>query len=175
MKQAKRALCLALAVLAALAMLAGCGKKAPEYTAQQILDAVKAAYGESYLPNTPIEREMLEFEFGLDMALVEDMAAEMPMIGFHPDRVIIVKAKSGEGAAVESAFKTARENMINNGIFYPANLPKINASQVVRNGDYVAFLLVGAADDVSATEEEMAQFALNEVQKAVEAFNALFK
>lgn len=161
-------------ILAVLAAAVGCSAPAPDYSAQEILDAIKAAYGDDYLPETALSQEELTQAFGLDMSLVEDFAAEMPMISFHPDRVVIIKAVEGQGEAVEQALTSARENLLENAFFYPANLPKVNASKVVRNGDYVAFLMVGAVDDVSQTEEEMAQFAEAEVQKGVDAFNALF-
>ena len=86
----------------------------------------------------------------------------------------MVKAKEGQGQAVADALEKGRETLLNEGFFYPMNMPKVNASKVVRNGDYVAFLMVGALDEGSGTEEEMAQFAEAEVQKGVDAFNKLF-
>ncbi len=146
-----------------------------DYTVDEILDAIKEAYGESYLPNMEIDETMLTDTFGIDMSKVEDVAAEMPMIGFHPDRVIVIKAVSGEGEAIEEELNAAKETLINESLQYPANLAKVNATKVIRHGDYVCFLLVGAPDDVSETEEDAAKFAEDEVSKAVDAVNALFE
>ncbi len=146
-----------------------------DITVVSILDKIKAAYGEEYLPNTPITEEMLQEMFKLDLGLVEDYAAEMPMIGFHPDRVIILKAKEGKVDELVAQLEAARTEMIGNGMTYPANIEKIQSAKVVSKGDYVAFLLVGSAENMSEDEEERLKFAEAEVQKAVEAFNSAFK
>ena len=139
---------------------------------QSIMDA----YGENYLPNTDIPSEMLESEFGLKDDMYTEIIAKMPTIGFHPDRVIIVKAKDGKADDVEKALKKARENKINESVQYPANVAKVNASEIVRNGNYVAFLLVGAPDDnIDATESEASEFAKKETEKSIKAFNDSFK
>ena len=66
---------------------------APTYTAEEIAAAIREAYGENYLANSPIPEEMLTDMFGMDLDSCESYVAEMPMIGFHPDRVIVVVAK----------------------------------------------------------------------------------
>lgn len=147
-----------------------------EVTVDDILNAIKTAYGETYLPNMEILPEFLETEFGLTPDMYEAVKAEQPMIGTHADRVVIVKAAEGRADDVETALNTAREKKINDTLQYPMNLPKINTSKIVRNEDFVCFLLVGAINEnMDATEEEAKQFAEDEVEKAVNAFNDLFK
>ena len=165
------------AVMLLLAVAVGCGQQGTtkDYTAEEISNAIKAAYGDTYLPDEEIPEDMLTDTFGLDMSLVEEVKGEMPAVGFHPDRVIVVKAKEGKGAEVEAALTAARESMLNEAMWYPANMPKVNASKVVRNGDYVCFLMVGAADDENEDEAAAAEFAEQETQKAVDAFEALFR
>lgn len=147
-----------------------------DVTVDKILNAIKAAYGENYLPNMEIPAEILESEFGLTPDMYEAVKAEQPMIGTHADRVVVVKATEGRADDVEAALNTARENKINDTFQYPLNLPKINAAKIVRNEDFVCFLLVGAINEnMDATEEEAKQFAEDEVEKGVNAFNDLFK
>lgn len=147
-----------------------------DITVDDILSSIKAAYGESYMPNVEILPDFLELEFGLTSDMYVEVKAEQPMIGTHADRVVIVKAAEGKTDDVETALIAAKENKINDTLQYPMNLPKINATKVVRNEDFVCFLLVGALNDnVDATEEEAMQFAEDEVQKGVNAFNDLFK
>lgn len=147
-----------------------------EVKVDDILNAIKAAYGDDYLPNIEIAPELLESEFGLTPDMYEAVKAEQPMIGTHADRVVIVKAAKGRANDVEAALNTARENKINDTLQYPMNLPKINAAKVVRHDDFVCFLLVGSTNDnMDASEEELKQFVENEVEKAVNAFNVLFK
>ena len=147
-----------------------------KYSAQEILDAIKAAYGEDYLPSMEMDDDMVEISFNLDMSLVEEIAAEMPALTFHPDKVAVVKAQSGKGEAVEGALKAAQQEIVANGLFYPSGMYKRDSIQVVRNGDYVAFIMLGAIDKEidSKTEEEKLEFAKAEVQKGVDAFNSLF-
>ena len=174
----KTTLCL-VSILLSFAALIGCSSApentTPDYTVQQILSAIQEAYGEDYLPNMDLDEETLKTTFGLNMDEIEEVVGQMPMIGFHPDRVVVVKAKSGQGESVEATLNAARQTLIDEGMWYPANLAKVNASKVVRHGDYVCFLMVGAPDDTSEDEASAAEFAEAEVNKAVEAFNALFE
>lgn len=145
-------------------------------TVDEILTSIKAAYGEDYRPNMEIDAEMLKTEFGLTSDMYKEVKAEQPMIGTHADRVVIVKAAEGKAEKVEAALNTAKENKINDTLQYPMNIAKINATKVVRNGDFVAFLLVGAINEsMDANEEEAKKFAEKEVEKGVKAFNDLFK
>lgn len=145
-------------------------------TVAKIMEAIREAYGDKYLPNMEIPSEFLEAEFGLTSDMYEEVMGEQPMIGTHADRVVVVKAAAGKADAVETAFKTTRETKINDTLQYPMNIAKINAAQVVRNGDFVAFLLVGALnEDQEPSEEDAREFAEAEVAKAVEAFNQFFK
>ncbi|MDO5558646.1 MAG: DUF4358 domain-containing protein [Oscillospiraceae bacterium] len=145
-------------------------------SAEDILASIKEVYGENYLPVTPISDEMLSDQFGLSSDMYTDIAAEMPMIGFHPDRVIIIKAAEGKAEEAQAKLEAARQKLVDDSVQYPANIAKVSASQVVRNGDYVAFFLLGAPDDrTEATEEEALEFARSENAKAVDKFNELTK
>lgn len=147
-----------------------------DVTADAILNAIRATYGESYMPNVEIMPDMLEAEFGLTSDMYVEVKAEQPMIGAHADRVVIVKAAEGRADDVAKAFISAKENKINDTFQYPMNLAKINATKIVRNEDFVCFLLVGAVNEnVDTTEEEAKQFAEDEVEKGVNAVNDLFK
>ena len=106
--------------------------------------------------------------------LREEYVAEMPMIGAHPDKVLIVKAKDGKVEDVVAQLEAARTDMIENGLHYPMNLEKVQSAKVVSKGNYAAFLLVGSANNMSDDEEERLKFAEDEVQKAVTAFNSMF-
>jgi len=179
MKKLHVVLCM---LLCCIFVLAGCGKGTSGQTAsvdvelEDIMAKIREAYGENYLPNAAIEEEMLKDMFGLDLELIEDVVAEMPMIGFHPDRVILIEAEDGKGEEVEEQLNTLRTTLVEDSFQYPANIAKTEASQVVRHGDYVAFLLVGAPNDnMDASEEEQLEFAKAETQKAVDVFNSFFK
>ena len=142
---------------------------------QTILTAIKEAYGENYLPNMPLDAETLNMMLNITSDQYVDFVAEVPMISAQVDTVIILQASEGQGDALEAALNTYRDSKVNDTMQYPVNVAKVNASKVVRNGDYVAFLMVGAQnEDMEASEADAADFAEAEVKKAVDAFNGSF-
>ncbi len=143
---------------------------------EKVLQAIKNVYGESYLPNTPIEQELLETQYGLSSDTYVEAAGEVPMISTNPDTVLVVKAVTGKEGDVKAALEAYRSKLINDSANYPMNLEKINAAKVESEGEYVAFLLVGANDDrANATADARTSFAEYQVNKAVTAFHDYFK
>lgn len=164
-------------VLLLAGMLVGCkgSTTQKEPPVEDILKAVQEAYGGDYLPDTDLDEEMLSQFIGIDTSLIDSFAAQMPMVGVHPDRVIIAKATEGKGDELEKELLALQTRLQEDELIYPINIAKTQAAQVVRKGDYVAFFLVGAVDErEDATEEEQLSFAKDEVQKAVDAFESCF-
>ena len=167
---------LLIGMLFVLAGCAGGNKGQAEVDVSDILTAVQEAYGEDYLPDTDLDESMFSDRYGIDLTHVEAYVAQMPMISAHPDQVVIVKAKEGKGEEIETQLKSVQKVLQEDSFQYPANMPKVNASQVVRNGDYVAFLLVGAVnEDLDSSEEDQLAFAKEQTQKAVDAFHSFFE
>lgn len=151
------------------------GSEADEGAAQKILDAIKQAYGDDYIPDTPIPEELLSGSYGLDPESYTEVAAEMPMISANVDTVIIVKAASGKSGDVKAALTAYHDKLVTESLQYPQNVAKVNAAQVVADGDYVAFIMLGAYDErENASDSERAEFAEEQVQIGVDAFNAYF-
>ncbi len=145
------------------------------YSTTELLESIKEKMGESYLPNVEMDMIALSERFGIVAEDIEEFSAEEPMIGFHPDKAIIIKAKDGKAEKIEAALTEAKDKMINDAMQYPTNIHKTNAAKVIRHGNYVAFLLLGLPDEGSETEEAAAEFAENQVNVAVNAFNEFFK
>ncbi|MDL2233218.1 DUF4358 domain-containing protein [Ruminococcaceae bacterium OttesenSCG-928-L11] len=179
MKQILRRGIVLLCLCALCPLLAACGSQsqpAKDVPVDTILTNIRAAYGDDYIPNSEIPAELLESVYGLAADMYVEIGAEMALISTFPDTVIVAKAADGKGDAVEQALNTARDNAISNTLQYPMNVPKTNATKVVRRGDYVAFLMVGAVGDFEdAQSAESKQFAEDEVQKGVDAFHASFQ
>lgn len=158
-------------------ILAGCKGSGTqkEPAVEDILKAVQEAYGADYLPDTDLDEEMLSQFLGIDMSMADSFAAQMPMNGVHPDRVVIAKAAEGKGDELEEELLALKTRLQGDELIYPINIAKTEAAQVVRKGDYAAFFLVGAVDmRDDATEEEQLTFAQDEVKKAVDAFESCF-
>ncbi len=145
--------------------------------------AIKEAYGEDgYIPNMPIDPEMLASIYGIDAAWVEEYVAEMPMIMTHVDTLIIVKPTEGNSENVMNALNAYHDYLVNDSMQYPMNIEKVRASQVFEKGGYVFFVMLGMLSDdaiyAEGTEEEIAAVQYNEAmannQKAIDAINAFF-
>jgi len=147
-----------------------------DYAAEDIASAIRDAYGENYLPDAPLDETMLSDMFGINAEDCESFVAEMPMIGVHPDKLIVIQAKEGKADAIEETLNTLRDNLIADTMQYPMNIAKINASAVLREGNYVAFLLLGAPNEnMDASEAEAKAFAEEEMAKGIAAFEGMFK
>lgn len=146
-----------------------------DVSVEDMIQAVREAYGDEYLPNTEIPQAVLETVYSLDMTAIEEMVGEMPLISEHPDQVIIIKAVDGRADEVEAKLMATRGYIMDGTLEYPSNMAKAKATKVVRHGNYVAFFLIGSINnDMGATEEERMDYAEAEVEKAVAAFDSFF-
>lgn len=136
-----------------------------------VLEAVKTAMGDDYRPNMLMEdAEMVSEMYGLDLSLCEEFIVETPMIGMHPDVFVGVEAKEGQVEAVEAALLAYKEQLINDTMQYPMNLPKIAATDVLRVDNYVFLALMGYVDeDFSLSDEEVTTLSKELTQKALTA------
>lgn len=143
-------------------------------TAENIGNAIKKAYGDSFLPDTEIQAEILESEFGITSDMCSEIYAVMPMIGFHPDRLVIIKPADGKENEVKSALENALKIKQEQSLQYPANAAKVSAAKVLDSHCYYCFMLLGAPDDVSQTEDEQGKFAQEQMEIGINAFNDFF-
>lgn len=167
MNKQTKILALLLSVL--MLVLAGCGSSGPskEISLENVHNQIKEAYGDNYLPSMPYDSEILEMLYGINPEWVEESVAEGPMMSTHVDVFIGIKATEGNADNVEKALTDYRQNQVDNGLNYPMNMAKIEASQVYRIGDYVFFLILGAyyegdnSDEEPAFYQDQMQIALN--------------
>ena len=128
-----------------------------------------AAYGENYLPEMPLDAETLETLYGITPDMYEEALGEVPMISAQVDTLIIVQAKEGRSDDVKAALENYRTTQLEEGMNYPMNVPKIEASEVVVYGDYVCYVMLGVIDNAIENEDEMlaAHKEQNEIAKGV--------
>lgn len=188
--QNKQLAAVIMAASLALASLTGCSSPSAgkEPTSQEteaavsvslddVLNKVKEAYGEGYIPSTAMDEQMLNDIIGLSPELYESYVAEMPMISTFVETFIGVKAKEGQGDGVEKALTEYRDRLVNDTMQYPMNVSKIQASQVVRHGDYVFFVMLGGPDDAALEQgDEAALKSAEENNKiAIDVIDGFFQ
>lgn len=131
-----------------------------------IRDAVAEAYGENYLPSMALDAESLASLYGVTEDMYDEFVAEMPMISVHVDTLIVVKAKPDRVEDVKAALENYRTYQIEEGMNYPMNVPKIEASEVVEYGNYVCYIMLGMIDD-SLRDDEAAMLAAFQEQNQI--------
>ena len=143
-----------------------------------VYEAVKAAYGENYLPNMRLTDEEIEVRYGISGDLYSSAIAEVPMISTQVDELVLVKAKDEAARDTIEEALTAFQNVLKEDTFqYPANQLKIQASQVYVKGDYVCFIMLGVLDNETAQqadEGKVIEAYKAENEKAVKAIEKLF-
>ncbi len=150
---------------------------AKEISLDEIHTAVKEAYGENYIPSAPFDEQGMKDLFGINSDLYDSFIAEGPMISVHVDTFVAVKAKEGKGEEVEQHLKDYRDSQLNDAVQYPMNLPKIEASEVVRHGDYVFFVMLGtpSAEAEAQGEEAALESAKENNRIAIDMINGFFE
>lgn len=144
-------------------------------TPAMVQQKVKEALGEDYVPDQALEDTELEQLYGIKAGNLEEYVAEISSMSAHVDQFVALKAKPEQADAVEQAMRDYRERLVQDTMQYPSNIAKINASEVLRHGQYVFFVMLGAVnDDVEMAEEEQIAFAEKENKKAVDAVNSCF-
>lgn len=138
-------------------------------TLKAVRDAVAEAYGENYLPEMELDAETLEMLYGVTPEMYDEAFGEIPMISAQVDTLILVKAKEGRAADVQAALENYRTYQLEEGMNYPMNVPKIEASEVLVYGDYVCYIMLGMIDNSIEDEAKMltAFQEQNEIGKAV--------
>lgn len=163
-------------------ILVGCKNEVPKedetlnVSIKNIHEAVKKELGDNYFPDRDIEAAELEEFMNIDVENAEEFIAQSPMITMNVDTFIAIKAKDGMADDVEEDLIEYREFLNTDAFMYPMNLAKVAASEVVRHGDYVFFIMLGAYDErEEASDEERITFAKEEVNKVKEVINSFFK
>lgn len=146
-------------------------------TLTSVLNDIKEAYGDNYVPNSELDAQMLEDIVGLTPDLYDSAVAEMPMISTFVETFIGVKASEGNGDQAEQILNEYRDRLVSDTMQYPMNIAKIQASEVVRHGDYIFFVMLGAPDDAAMEQGDEAalQSAIENNQIAVSAIDKNFQ
>ncbi|HAS73271.1 MAG TPA: hypothetical protein DCS67_03915 [Clostridiales bacterium UBA8960] len=114
--------------------------------------AVKAEYGDFYIPSKEIDTEVLKNVYGIQMDDVEDYIAESAMMRTHVDVFIGIKAKKGKSDGIVNVLETHRQRLSDEYRGDSAKFAKIQASKVTKFGDYVFFMVLGQNSDAVVSD-----------------------
>lgn len=133
--------------------------------------AVAQALGENYLPDMAVET--LE-GLGITEDMYDEFIYKTPMISGNVDTLIVVKAKEGRVADVETKLNEFRDYNINDVLQYPMNLTKVQCAQVTSVGNYAIFVQLGAAlgsdasdAAIAASEKELTDDELAQIEMEI--------
>ena len=147
----KRFIAVVCAMLLAIGVI-GCGNsqndEAKEIELSKVHQEIKDAYGETYLATMDYDSQILETVFGVNPDWVEEFIAQGPMMSAHVDTFIAIKATEGNVENVKKALEDYRQMNIENNMFYPMNLPKLETAEVYQTGEYVFYIMLGGYTDV---------------------------
>lgn len=146
------------------------------YSISEVHRLIQKAYGADYIANTALSKDMLSSLMGINTEEVVEFIAEQPMISANIDTFVAIKTVGGKGVSVEAALSAYKAKLTSpEAMVYPSNIPKAQAAQVVRHGDYIFFVMLGACNnDANADDAAQLKFAKAQVQKGVNVINNYF-
>lgn len=150
-------------------------KPAQEKTAQEVLDALKAALGASYTSDAAETEARMSGYWGLDLSRIESWASEgNSNSALNSDCAIVLKVKDGYADTAAALLQTGFEQILSYNRMYDMDLQRVLQARLFVNGNYVALLIEGAQGDWEASAEEQAKFAAEEAGKVDSAWSAIF-
>lgn len=158
-----------------------------EVSIEDIKTTLQNTFGDYYLPGGQLDKESFGEMVGLDSDMYTDFLAEIPMMGFHADRLFVVKAN--DSAAVKGVFEEYVRVQVEDALQYPMNLPKWENNVVIyeRDGFVILAVLGGYTDEMVEDDGKMtpeqidaknAEIQVNyykaQNEKCIAALDALF-
>lgn len=173
----KRNLSLLLALMVCGSFLMACSTEEDEAEVN-VLDirgihtAIKADFGDDYLPDTSLSLEELVELTELEKDSVEEFVAEVSQDDNIADRFIAINAKENTSYDAAQTLLRYKEKLEEEATKYPESLGKIKASKVVRKGDTVFFIMIGKANNFEDQEsEEAIDFYERQIQRVEEVID----
>lgn len=171
----KRTIVIGMILCMSIVLIVGCTPSKPSVPSGQEVDLkvihekVKAELGEDYVANMVLEKRDIAGILELEEKDIQEFIAEMPMMSTHVDTFFAIKATEGKTSIVEEQMQKYRNNLVENSMQYPMNIAKVNASEIIKQGDYVFFVMLGKFDDrQDVSEDDALKFAKEETQKIKE-------
>lgn len=143
----------------------------PAEIEQKLADAIGK---DNYLCDTDIDKDYLQNVYGLDLSKVESCVAKQNSIAsVNPDTVIILKTKDGYADEAVKAINEGYSQIVDYIRQYPFGTAKVLNARLYQSGNYVMYIIAGAAYDGEDTEAEN-KLAVSEYAKIDDAVKGVF-
>lgn len=175
----KRIVPLFLALVMALS-LAACGSQpnndnTVDLTAQEVLDRLKAALGDSYTCSVTDEESWLSDYYGLDLTYLNSGVSETALIpSIDPSTAVVLRVKDGYAKDAAALLQERFEQVLSYSELYNTNMAQVRQARLFVNGNYVALLILGQTPDGDVSAEEELQLAQDEAAKVDAAWKDIF-
>ena len=155
----KKLTALLLAALVGLSVLAGCQKAEEKNpTRAAILQKINEAIGEDNLPDMQaIDDDVLSVLYGITSTdLLEDYRGSVALINVRADEILVMKVKEGKMADAEAGITQRQEDLDATWSQYlPEVYETVKDARVVKNGNYILFVVSEKADEAVSAFDEM--------------------
>lgn len=155
----KKLTALLLAALVSLSVLAGCQKAEEKNpTCEEILEKINEAIGEDNLPDMQaIDDDVLSVLYGITSTdLLEDYRGSVALINVRADEILVMKVKEGKMADAEAGITQRQEDLDATWSQYlPEVYETVKDARVVKNGNYILFVVSEKADEAVSAFDEM--------------------
>lgn len=170
-------------LLVLLVLMVGCANQPNppvNVDIEDIVSAIKDEYKDDYAPSMEYDEDYMVERLGIEKAWVEAFFGEGPMFSMSSDEFIIIKASAGNVDKVLAAMQEYQRYLKEESFQYPMNMPRVQNAELVSNGDYVAFILVGAffeypSDGSEWNEQDEIDFIKAQFKRGVDVFNSFFE
>lgn len=143
----------------------------PAEIEQKLADAIGK---DNYLCDTDIDEDWLKNSYQLDLNKIESYVAKQNSIAsVNPDTVIILKTKDGYADEAVKAINEGYSQIVSYIRQYPFGTAKVLNARLYQSGNYVMYIIAGAAYDGEDTEAEN-KLAVSEYAKIDDAVKEVF-
>ena len=150
----------ALFVLPMAACQSGGGNEtaAKNPTCEEVLGKIIESVGQDNLPAMgDFDDDILSMLYGLTAAdVLDDYRGSLAMINVRADEILVMKVKDGKMADVEAAIEQRKADLDATWSMYlPDVYEVVKDARVVKNGNYILFVVSEHADKAVAAFDEM--------------------
>ena len=161
--------------------LAACGGenndngKTVALTAQEVLDKLKTALGDSYECDVTDEQSWLSDYFGLDLSKIDSGVSESSSISaVNPSTAVVLKVKDGYAKDAAALLQERFAQVEDYSQLYSMNQAQVGQARLFVSGDYVALLILGQTPEEELTADAESQWFRGEGSKVDSAWKDIF-